>query len=247
MCGFAAPNHTASTPHSIDIRIRIRAPQGYTKYIHFGAYMPCTTPIAHNKTAALARVLDSIPKGYTRWTAGAVKPDKAVPLANKFHQLYAIGATPAQRITRKAKGFANAILVLYWPEVAEQVEWLMLVTAGTGFESEKLVDIDEKPRLRWLGYELIRHAQRGKTSWTWRRPKSEMAELFALHDNYANRYQPQQVADLLARAAHQPGFHGVREQTRSLIEHALRRGFQGEVPHLFFVQKLSHGTRLTLA
>lgn len=208
--------------------------------------MPCSTPIAHNKTAALSRVLDSIPKGYCRWTGGKVKPEKAIALAQKLHQRYGIGATPAQRLTRKKRGIANAVLVLYWPPDAEEVDWLMLVTSGSGFETEKLIDVAVKPRLTWLGYELVRHALRGKTSWTWRRPKAEMAELFALYDHHANRHQTQQLHDLLVRAAHQPGFHGVRSQTRSLIEHALRRGYVGEVPPLFFVQKLSHGTRIHL-
>ena len=76
---------------------------------------PATTPVARSKTAALARILDSVPKGYAYYTAGECPAGKLEALARKFHARYGIGCSPAQRLTRKQKGLANALLVLYLP------------------------------------------------------------------------------------------------------------------------------------
>lgn len=208
--------------------------------------MPASTPIARSKTAALARILDCAPKKYHRYTYGTVKAAKVITLARKFHTLYGIGCTPAQRLTRKQKGLANAILVLYWPQGAELVEWLLLATDGNGLEEETLQLIGEKPRLCWLGYELVRHAVRGRAAWTWRRTKQEMAELHALVASQASLRHEHALADTLARAARQPGFHGVRTQTWALCQAAIRRGYAGPLPHLFFMQKVSHGEPMRL-
>lgn len=113
--------------------------------------MPAMTPIARSKTAALTRVVDSIPKGYHRYTCGVVRPEKAEQLARKLHQRHAIGATAAQRITRKKHGKANTLLVMYWPEGAQLVAWLMLFTDGNLDAHEQLHEITGKPRLVWLG------------------------------------------------------------------------------------------------
>ena len=43
--------------------------------------MPPTTPIASSKTAALSRILDVIPRGYVRYTAGTVSAAKTLALA----------------------------------------------------------------------------------------------------------------------------------------------------------------------
>lgn len=209
--------------------------------------MPASTPIARSKTAALARVLDSIPKGYSRYTQGSVNASKAEALARKFHLRYGIGCTPAQRVTKRKHGLANTLLVLYWPEACQQVEWLMLVANGDGMDGEQLRDIGDKPRMVWLGYELVRRAERGLTAWTWRRPASEMAEHYALIAEFGNKRHANSMGALLQRLANQPGFHGVREQSKRLFEEARRRGYVGDFPHLYFVQKVPHGERLHLA
>jgi hypothetical protein len=206
-----------------------------------------STPIARSKTAALARILDSVPRGYQRYTTGTVNATKAGALANKFHARYGIGCSPAQRLTRKSKGLANAIFVMYWPEGADEVHWLLLATDGTGLESEKLRRVDEKPRLSWLGYELIRQSAQGRTSWTWRRSREEMAELHALVAHQANVKHLKALEETLERIARQPGFSGVRAQSWALCQEARRRGYGGQLPHLFFIQKISHGDRLALA
>lgn len=208
--------------------------------------MPASTPIARSKSAALARILDSIPKGYLRHTSGTVSASKAIALAKKFHERYGIAASPAKRITRKNAGLANALLVMFWPENAEKVEWLMLVTNGKGFENEQLQDITSKPRLIWLGYEFVRRSERGRTAWTCRRPQSEMTEHYALLASLCSTHKHAAVEALLQRLANQPGYHGVREQTWRLGQEAIRRGYQGELPFLFFMQKISHGDRLVI-
>ena len=90
------------------------------------------TPIARSKSAALSRILDSIPKGYTRYTFGQVPAEKARKLLEKLHERHGIGCTPTQRMARKSRGMANAILVTYSAtgEATTQVHWLMLFTAG---------------------------------------------------------------------------------------------------------------------
>ncbi|MDP3537976.1 MAG: hypothetical protein Q8S26_04665 [Azonexus sp.] len=208
--------------------------------------MPASTPISHSKTAALTRILDLIPRGYHQYTCGTVKAAKAIHLANKFHTLYRIGASPAQRLVRKRQGLANALLVMYWPEGAEGVHWLLLVTDGTGLEAEHLRSVTDKPRLEWLGYELVRHATRGRTSWTWRRPKVEMAEHYVLLDALVKQRHQSGIRAWLERLANQPGFHGVRTQTWALCEETRRRGYEGELPFIYYVQKLSHGEPLAL-
>ncbi|MGW8391477.1 hypothetical protein [Pseudoduganella sp. HUAS MS19] len=205
-----------------------------------------STPIARSKTAALARILDSVPKGYRRFTCGTVNAAKAKALANKFHTLYGIGCSPAQRLVRKSKGLANAILVMFWPENAVEVNWLLLATDGAGLESEKLRPVEEKPRLTWLGYELVRRSAQGRTSWTWRRSRVEMAELHAQLAWQASLRHQKAIEETLERIARQPGFSGIRAQSWSLCQEARRRGYSGPLPHLFFIQKVCHGDRLTL-
>ncbi|WP_233625746.1 hypothetical protein [Burkholderia multivorans] len=209
--------------------------------------MPASTPIARNKTAAMARVLDMVPRGYHRYISGTVTVAKAVALAQKFHTRYGIGCTPAQRLTRKSKGVANAILAMYWPEMADGVEWLLLATDGSGLDGEALRVVDDSPRLTWLGYELVRHPARGRAAWTWRRPKQDMADLHALVAFQASQRHHAALAETLQRISRQPGFHGVRAQSWSLLQEARRRGYPGELPRLFFVQKVCHGERLTLS
>ena len=208
--------------------------------------MPTTTPIARSKTAALSRILDSVSKGYNRYMQGTVKASKAESLANKFHSLYGIGCTPAERLVRKSAGAANALLALYWPDAAEDVQWMLLATPGSGLESEQLRFVDEKRRPHWLGYELVRHSANGRAAWTWRRPPQEMTELHTLLAYQCNLKQQKAIEETLERIARQPGFHGVRTQSWSLCTEARRRGYSGPLPHLFFLQKVNHGERLAL-
>ena len=127
-------------------------------------------------------------------------------------------------------------------------EWLLLVSPGSGVveEEEALQDVVLKPRLVWLGYELVRLPRRGKSSWTWRRTKQEMADWYAILGEQLSSRKMAKVAQTLQRISRQPGFSGVRQQSWALIQFARSRGYSGEVPILYFLRKVSHGTRLPL-
>jgi hypothetical protein len=236
MCACVAPLHTANARSFFAIRRHDNSSEL--------SLMPASTPIARSKTAALSRVLDTIPKGYCRYTRGTVSVSKAEAMARKFHLRYGIGCTPAQRVTKRKRGLANTLLAMYWPDGCQQVEWLMLVTDGEGMEGETLLGVADKPRLVWLGYELVRRPERGRTAWTWRRPSSEMSEQYALIAEQCKKREVNSLRDLLQTVANQPGFHGVREQSKRLFEEARRRGYVGDLPPLYYVQKVSHGERL---
>lgn len=206
-----------------------------------------TTPIARSKSAALARILDCVPKGYHRYTCGVVAASKAVSLGKKFHLLYGIGCTPAQRLTKKKKGHANTLLVVYWPVDIEVVEWILLSTDGEGMEKEDLRHAEDKPRLHFLGYELVRRSARGKTTWTWRRPKQEMEKLHTLLAYQARTQNYSALTASLERIARQPGFHGVLSQSAELFHAARRNGYTEAPPKLFYMQKTKHGERISVA
>ncbi|MBC9070654.1 hypothetical protein IAI53_01610 [Thauera sp. CAU 1555] len=265
--------------------------------------LPASTPVATSKTAALARVLDLVPKGYSYYVSGKCPAGRVRRLAQKFHERYGIGCSPAQRLLRKQRGLANAQLVLYWPnfephveapderirgqenpditslqEGAQQasrclpeeaattsdqtdsqmatprgaaeplVDWLLLVTPGEGQvrANEALKDITKEPRLIWLGYELVRHAVRGKPSWTWRRPREAMREWYALLSARQATNNAPAVEESLAILARQPGFAGIRAQTFELFHFVRQHGYRDEFPFVFFVQKQPAGARLRL-
>lgn len=146
-----------------------------------------------------------------------------------------------------AKGLANTLLVMYEPPGATTVHWLMLFTPGALQSHERLQSVTDRKRLVWLGYELVRHPDAGQARWTWRRTKQEMADAYAELNRLLYKRHYAAVQGLLDRQAEQPGFHGVREQSWALQQHALSRGYPGKLPHLFFVQKVSHGERLEIS
>jgi hypothetical protein len=214
--------------------------------------MPASTPISLSKTAALSRVSDSVSKGYVRYVGGSVSVDKAARMIWKLHERHEVGATPGRRAVRKASGQANAVLSIYWPEEATSVEWMMLFTPGELNSPEpQLREAAEKPRPQWLGYELVRRAGGGKSgaaaAWTWRRPAAQVAEHYALLSDAANRHSWSAVGGHLEVIARQPGFHGVREQSKKLFAEARRRGYAGELPTLYYLQKVAHGERFDLS
>jgi len=161
-----------------------------------------------------------------------------------------------QRFARKKENKTNALLTLYLSnfqrEAADDAEtiylsdtaqWLLQFTPGELASPEKLRNVTNKPRLQWLGYELVRHTFQGKTRWTWQRPKKEEEDLFDLMNELCRRKQWREVERLLTSAASQPGFHGVREQTWRLGLVAERLGYDGPIPPLYFMRKIKHGER----
>lgn len=230
------------------------------------AHRPATTPVATTISQALTRVVDLVPRGYVFATQGECPVSKAEALARKFHARYGIGLSPAQRTLRRQRRQANAMLVIYWPGVAnrpqagvkaeageapaeapaeERVRWLLLATEGSGpvHEREQLRDV-RRDRLVWLGYELLRAG--AKASWTFRRTKAEMESLYALIAEQLNRKQYPALEATLQRVARQPGFAGVRKQSWALFQAARAKGWSGEWPHLYFIQKVGHGVLIAV-
>jgi hypothetical protein len=74
-----------------------------------------------------------------------------------------------------------------------------------------------------------------------------MAELHALLAYQAGQRHYAALLETLERIARQPGFRGVRAQSWALFQEARRRAYVGPLPYLFFLQKVSHGDRLTLS
>ena len=165
---------------------------------------PPTTPLSRTHAAALSRVLDAIPRGYVRYTSGVVASAKLPALVSKFHRVHAVAATPAQRMTRKKQGKANAILALYQSKDAEMVLWLLLFTPGELGAHEVLKHVADKPRLSWLGYELSRHNYKESTRWTWRRPREAMQELYAALDAQLKQHHWRAVEQTLQKTPATP-------------------------------------------
>lgn len=224
---------------------------------------PPTTPIANSKTAAMSRVINLVSHGYQSYIAGRCPAHKMMGLLEKFHRQFGIGCSPAQRLTRKKASQPNSALVVYWPGFdasapmpdtegmqlgAAMVEWLLLVTPGPRPEGEREVfkATTAKPPLFWLGYELTRHAVLGKSAWTWRRNKKQMTETYAQFDTALNQRHHSRVAKQLEMAARQPGFAGIRAQGKALFEHVRRRGYAGEFPFLFYLDKQPEGVRVVI-
>jgi len=203
-----------------------------------------TTPIATNKTQALTRVITAVTHGYTRLCTGVVRPEKIIPLAIKFDIQYGIAHTKGQRVQRQRAGVANTMFAAYrrpeeYRRQNECLPWMLLATSGKGVEEERWIEVAEHPV--WLGYELYRHNDLGGVRWSWRRTKREMTELYAELGDYLARRRSDEVQKLLKRVADQPGFHGVRTQSQMLCSYAVARGYEGALPTLFYVQKMTHG------
>jgi hypothetical protein len=203
-----------------------------------------TTPISPTKTQALARVLSAVSHGYSRLCMGTVIPEKLTRLVSKFDRRYGIADTKGQRVIRKRAGLASTQLTIFAPPdeyrpLEGRLAWILLATPGEGVEEECWTDVQDHPI--WIGYELVRHNDAGEVRWSWRRPKVELTALYAELGEDLARHRYGMVQRTLERIAHQPGFHGVRAQSQALVDYAVRRGYQGPLPHLFYVQKVGHG------
>lgn len=204
------------------------------------------TPKSTTTAAALSRILANASQGYSRYTSGSIAASKVTHLAQKFHRLHAIGASPSQRHTRKKKGLANALLTIYLPPGADTASWLLQFTYGELGSHERLREATQKPRLTFLSYELVRRSARGKVGWTVRRAKEEMAALHSLLSELCHKRNWRDVARLLKRITAEPGFAGIREQTKALQRAAVQLGYRGTLPRVYYLHKVSHGERLAL-
>ncbi len=98
-----------------------------------------------------------------------------------------------------------------------------------------------------MDYELCRHNDAGQVRWSWRRTKAELTQLYAeLGEDDLARKRYGSVEKTLRRVANQPGFHGVRAQSYALVEYARARGYTGDLPQLYCVSSVPHGTPLCL-
>lgn len=124
-----------------------------------------------HKTDAMRRLVYLVSHGYARYTSGTVSAAKAEGLTLKFSDRYGIERTSQQRFRAKAKGQANAFLVL-WAESKEVVYWWLLATPGDGLitQLEELKDVtDKRSRITLTGYELVQMPRKGRLAdWTWR-------------------------------------------------------------------------------
>jgi hypothetical protein len=248
---YSARHRKSEEHHSVSYRLAgTNVNSGVFGGVLLYAYMKTrSTPISQTKTQALARVLSSVTHGYTRACMGTVPPERLSGLAAKFDTLYGIADTKGQRVVNKRAGRASTLFAACMPPEEYRVEnerlpWMLLATPGEGVEAEHWVDIVDRPV--WLDYQLCRHNDAGELRWTWRRTYQEMSQPYAeLGDDLA-KGRHGAVTRTLQRIAHQPGFHGVRTQSAELLAFAIGRGHKGELPMLFYVQKIPHGKPLSL-
>ena len=73
-----------------------------------------------------------------------------------------------------------------------------------------------------------------------------MADWYAVLGEQLSSRKIAEVTQTLQQISRQPGFAGVRQQSWALIQFARSRGYVGEVPFLYFLRKVQHGTRLPL-
>lgn len=190
--------------------------------------------IYKHKTDLMRELVRLVSHGYQQWTAGSVEAKKLEALQLKFGDRYAVTATAQQRYRAKAKGQANAHLVM-WPDESGAVVWWLLVTEGTGLahDLEQLQDCREKrSRIEVTGYELVKVPKKlsqkerelekqGKpvkkaAHWTWRMTR-ENEEAWKERLRTATRRGKD---DLILQALHSlkrvPGFSEARRQAFAL-------------------------------
>lgn len=203
-------------------------------------------PISETHAATLSRLMNNLLAGYTFHARGSISADRVAYLAQKFHRIHRAAATPSQRHTRKKKGLANALLTIYLAPDADFAEWFLQFTPGELSSPEQLQDATKKPFLTFAHYELVRVAKRNNPkdfNWSFRRNKESMSELHDKLKLYSHRKHYHKVKKLLERAAAEPQFHLVREQTKRLLCTARKYKYRGELPFLFYMTRVSHGSK----
>lgn len=189
--------------------------------------------IPRSKAAAMRLLLETVQRGSRYWTGGVLPTAKAIRLAEKFAERYDILASAATRSRHKARGISNATLIFY-PEneaVLTPLRWWLLVTPGSGpvWQEERLLDTgNRRQRLTWGEQYVLVHLQRekkhgGGRHWTWAVQEQRYEELEAAIRQYSSAHGAKHVRErtddlqrLVAAIQRMPGFHGIREQQRSL-------------------------------
>ena len=203
-------------------------------------------PISETHAATLSRLINNLTSSYTRYTSGTISADRVHYLAQRFHLIHAVAASPSQRHTRKKKGLANALLTIYLAPGADYAQWFLQFTEGELMSHEKLQEATKKPFLTFAHYELVRVAKGSnykRAAWSVRRNKEATAMLYDELIKLSSNKQYKRIKQLLEKAAKEPQFHLVREQTKALFHEAKKRGYMLEFPFLYYIQKINHGTK----
>ena len=181
--------------------------------------------IHRRKTRVMHRIQQLVARGYTCYTCGEVRADRAQKLVERFVENYQVSATESQRRYAKQQGRARAYLLLYPLKGEEIFLWWLLVTDGSGavHERESLHRVTESSsRLNWHGdYELVVLNRPGKTApvVTWRMTRKSYA---AWHDRIRTAVRDRR-SNILVRQAiwslfRAPGFSEVRKQVKALAK-----------------------------
>ena len=190
--------------------------------------------IPRSKAAAMRLLLETVQRGSRYWTGGVIPTDKALRLAEKFADRYAIDSSASTRSRHKAQGISNATLICY-PEnenTFTPLRWWLLVTPGTGrvWEEETLLDTgNRRQRLTWGDQYVLVHLQReskhgGGRHWTWYIRDALYVDLETAMRRYASAHgrrdgkeRMDDLERLVAAIRRMPGFHGIRTQQWALL------------------------------
>jgi hypothetical protein len=182
------------------------------------------------KTDAMRELLKLVSRGYFRWTSGVVESKKAEALTLKFIDRYEIDKSHQQRWRHKARGLANAHLIMLADAASDQVRWWLVVTAGEGLVEmmETLKDANGKHERLTLwddDYELVRLQRKdGQTQWTWRMTAGNVeAWEERIKNAVANRHSQKLIEQAFWSLKRIPGFHGTRRQAFELARFAEAR------------------------
>ena len=199
------------------------------------------------KSACMRLLLELVQRGYRYATWGLVSTERAPMLADRFANLYGTNLTRGARDYARSRHRAVSQLVMYPDDRSDAILWWLLVTPGDGIvhEREHLVDTWVE-RLPWQRsnncgqlvpqYELV-HLQRtrhvgGGRHWTWVMSDDyhRAFEALLVHASrrkgkmHVNHDGTRQLADnvsrldrLLESVRKMPGFHGIRQQKRTLF------------------------------
>ena len=164
----------------------------------------------------------AVSRGFTRWTGGRVRYDRAEGLVAKFEELYAANPDRALDMRLRRAGHARSRLVLYPQDLELHFAWWLLVSEGTGavVQREKLADAtDRRQRITLREWELLRMPKRQakeSVAWTWRLPEKVFRDRLAHACAVATHDSPHQAQALMAAMAQWPGFHGISHQRRDI-------------------------------
>lgn len=165
----------------------------------------------------------SVSRGFSLWTGGRVRYDRAEDLVDKFEQLYGVNPNRAQDMRQRRAGHARSRLVLYAQAQQLHFDWWLLASqgAGTVVQREQLADATDRRQRVMLGpWELLR-VPKGQTreavAWTWRLPEPDFRDRLAHARAVATHVSPQQAQALIAGMMKWPGYHGISQQRHDIL------------------------------